>query len=202
VLWPLITGRRIVASLLHSHADLVARFGGFDAALRLLGDGTTRHNPAILTALGATVGAGCMIHSPLLVQHSRESLDGLVIGSGAHIGQDVFIDLTDAVEIGPNVTISMRCTILTHMDVGRSPLGSERFPRKSKPVHLGPGCYVGAGATILAGVTVGACAVVAAGAVVTSDVPEGETVAGIPARHVGRRAHAGAVIDMPSRATQ
>jgi UDP-3-O-[3-hydroxymyristoyl] glucosamine N-acyltransferase len=46
--------------------------------------------------------------------------------------------------------------------------------------------YVGHGATILPGVTIGPNAIVCAGSVVRSDVHEGEVVAGVPARPVGR----------------
>jgi UDP-2-acetamido-3-amino-2,3-dideoxy-glucuronate N-acetyltransferase len=41
---------------------------------------------------------------------------------------------------------------------------------------------IGSGAVILAGVRIGAGALVGAGAVVTQDVPDGVTVAGVPAR--------------------
>jgi len=44
------------------------------------------------------------------------------------------------------------------------------------------GASIGSGALIMGGVTVGARATIGAGAVVTRDVPEGATVAGVPAR--------------------
>lgn len=46
--------------------------------------------------------------------------------------------------------------------------------------------FVGFGAIILPGVTIGPNAIVSAGSVVRSDVAEGDIVAGIPARRVGR----------------
>jgi serine O-acetyltransferase len=48
------------------------------------------------------------------------------------------------------------------------------------------GVLIGAGAKILGNIEVGAGAKVAAGSVVLRDVPPGTTVAGIPARVVGR----------------
>src|SRR5205085_2723579 len=48
--------------------------------------------------------------------------------------------------------------------------------------HVGRGASIGSNATILCGVTIGAHAMVGAGAVVTSDVPPGAIVAGVPAR--------------------
>lgn len=46
--------------------------------------------------------------------------------------------------------------------------------------------YVGYGAIILPGVTIGPNAIVSAGSVVRSDVAEGDVVAGVPAKRVGR----------------
>jgi len=48
--------------------------------------------------------------------------------------------------------------------------------------QVGEGSFIGAGAVILPGIKVGQWATVGAGAVVTKDVPDGATVAGVPAR--------------------
>ncbi len=181
-LGPFLYSRRFLARLLYHNADLVARFAGFDAALHLLRNAGCQYNPNILRALGATVGSECMIHSPLMIQNTADSLEHLKIGQGVHVGRETFLDLTNEVEIESNVTISMRSTILTHMDVGRSPLVHGRYPKKTEPVRLQSGCYLGAGAIVLAGVTVGPRAAVAAGAVVTENVSGGATVGGVPAK--------------------
>lgn len=56
-------------------------------------------------------------------------------------------------------------------------------------VRVGAGAMVGLGARVLPGVQIGSRAVVGAGAVVLHDVPEGETVIGVPAK---ARARSGA----------
>jgi len=54
------------------------------------------------------------------------------------------------------------------------------------PVTLEQGCWIGRGAVVLPGVTVGAGSVVAAGAIVTTSVPSGVVVAGMPAEIISR----------------
>lgn len=55
------------------------------------------------------------------------------------------------------------------------------------PVVLGGHVDVGAGAKLIGPLTVGDHAVIGANAVVTGDVPEGATVAGVPARVIEHR---------------
>lgn len=59
-------------------------------------------------------------------------------------------------------------------------------------VVVGPQAHVGIGAVVVPRITIGSKAVVGAGAVVISDVPEGVTVVGVPARPVSERSDPGA----------
>lgn len=141
----------------------------------------------LLRRFGATVGEEHDLYAPLAIHNAfgTSRLGGyhnLRIGNGCHVGKDVFLDLMDRIEIGDRVTISMGVMILTHTDVGRSPLRREAMPPTRAPVVIKEGAYVGARATLLQGVTVGAAAVVAAGALVVDDVPPGAVVGGVPAR--------------------
>ncbi len=54
-------------------------------------------------------------------------------------------------------------------------------------VEVGDEAFVGLGARVIQCLTIGPRAVIGAGAVVLSDVPAGETVAGVPARPVSKR---------------
>jgi acetyltransferase-like isoleucine patch superfamily enzyme len=142
---------------------------------------------AILREFGARVGDGVSIHAPLHIVNADGDFRRLSIGDRAHIGADVLIDLASDVTIGEEATISMRCTIISHIDVGPGPLKGAR-PREEGPVSIGPGAYLGAGATILHGVTIGAGARVGAHALVDRDVAAGATVAAPRARLAGGQA--------------
>lgn len=161
------------------------RFGGIEATNRLLLSVGLGHTSAILRRYGAHIGEGERILSPLVVHNAQRGYSNLTIGAGCHIGRDVLLDLSAPLTLGDDVTVAMRTTILTHADVGSSPLKS-LYPPTVGQVAIGDGAYVGAGSTILAGVCVGECAVVAAGAVVIHDVPAWCLVAGVPARIVKR----------------
>jgi acetyltransferase-like isoleucine patch superfamily enzyme len=138
----------------------------------------------LLRRYGAKIGGSSDLHAPLIVHNALDGYTHLRIGDWCHVGKDVFLDLRQAIEIEDRVTISMRVTILTHLDEGHSPLGAGSLAPREAPVRICRGAYLGAGCTILQGVTVGECAVVAAGAVVRNNVPPYSVVAGVPARVV------------------
>lgn len=146
---------------------------------------TTNGHAQILRDYGATVGEGCSLYTPLHIVNADGDFSNLVIGDRVHLGADVLIDLADRVEIADEATLSMRCTLITHIDVGPGPVRM-RLPRKQAPVRIGPGAYLGAGATLLHGVTVGAGAVVGAHALVAHDVAPGVTVVSPRATQLAR----------------
>jgi acetyltransferase-like isoleucine patch superfamily enzyme len=112
----------------------------------------------------------------------------LVVGRGTWIGQGAFLHAAGGIEIGEEVGIGPKVSILTsvHTEPGRE-LPIMRGPLEFAPVRLLSGCDVGIGAIVLPGVTVGRGAQVGAGAVVTRDVPAYAVVAGNPARVLRER---------------
>lgn len=142
---------------------------------------TTNAHAAILREFGATIGEEVSFHAPLHIVNAGQDFSRLWIGDRAHIGADVLIDLAGDVIIEDEATISMRCTIITHIDVGPGPLREAR-PRETGPVRIGRGTYLGAGATILHGVTIGPGATIGAHALVDRDVAAGATVVAPRAR--------------------
>ena len=144
---------------------------------------TANAHADILREYGATVGHDCSIVAPLHIVNADGDFSSLEIGDRVHLGSGVLIDLADRVTIGNEATLSMGCTIVTHIDVGPGPV-RERHPRETAPVTIGAGAYLGAGATVLHGVTVGAAAVLGAHALVARDVAPGATVVSPPAREL------------------
>lgn len=107
---------------------------------------------------------------------------GVRMGSRISIGYDTIVEtgFPRMVQIGDDVNIGMRVTIIAHFR------GMERGDLDSPTVVIGNKVFVGPGVMILPGVTIGEGAVVAAGSVVTNDVLPYTFVQGNPARPVAR----------------
>lgn len=163
---------------------LTRRWLGFErgVCLRLLSVSSSAL-PGLLARYGATIGARANLLAPLVLHNAKQSFENLSVGADVHVGRDCLLDLKERIEVGDRATLSMRVTVVTHIDVGASSLAA-RHPASAAPVRIGADAYIGAGATLLAGVTIGAGALVAAGALVRHDVPPGALVAGVPARVV------------------
>ena len=144
---------------------------------------TPNAHAEILREFGATVGRDVSIHGPIHIVNADGDFSRLTIGDRVHLGTDVLIDLADTVVIEDEATLSMRCSLITHIDVGLGPL-RERRPRAQAPVRIGRGAYLGIGATVLHGVSVGAEATIGAHALVDRDVAAGTTLLAPRARSV------------------
>jgi len=148
---------------------------------------TPNAHAEILREFGATIGQDVSIHGPIHVVNAGGDFSNLVVGDRAHLGTDVLIDLADRVTIEAEATLSMRCSLITHIDVGPGPLNA-KHPREQAPVRIGAGAYLGLGATVLHGVTVGAAATIGAHALVDRDVAPGATLLAPRARATGEAA--------------
>ena len=138
-------------------------------------------NDDLLRKFGAKIGDTVRINWPLVIAFARKDYSNLSIGNKCHIGKDCFLDITDRINIGDNVTVSMRTTILTHMDVCDSYL-AQTYPKRAGAVNIGDDVYIGAGTMILCGTNIGKGAMIGACSLINKDVAPGVVVAGIPQR--------------------
>ena len=103
----------------------------------------------------AKIGAGAAV------------LRGAIIGAFAQVGEGAIINTGTSIDhdcvIGP----------YAHIAPGTHLAGN---------VEIGAHALLGVGTSVVPGVKIGARAIVGAGAVVISDIPDGRTVVGVPAR--------------------
>jgi len=133
--------------------------------------------------------------------HHFVNLYGCEIGDGSSLG--TFVEIQKGARVGRNCKISSHsfiCEGVTVEDdvfIGHGVMFiNDKYPRATNEsgalqteadwevitTLVKRGASIGSNATILCGITIGERAIVGAGAVVTSDVPDGATVAGNPAR--------------------
>lgn len=105
---------------------------------------------------------------------------GLKVGKNFNRQQGSYIDPTHCflVEIGDNVTFSIRVTVLAHDASTKKSIGYTKIGK----VIIGNNVFVGANATILPNVKIGNNVVVGANSVVTKNIPDNCVVAGNPAK--------------------
>ena len=127
----------------------------FDQVTRLGLELLTAVHPSAVISPSASVGAGTAI------------MAGVIVNAAAQIGANVILNTAAIVE--HDVIVGDHCHIAPGAIIGGG-------------VTIGPGTHVGIGAVVRQGQRIGANAVIGAGAVVVSDVPDGATVTGIPAR--------------------
>ena len=103
------------------------------------------------------------------------------IHPAARLGKGILIDHGTGVVIGETAVVGDDVSMLHGVTLGGT--GKESGDRHPK---VGSGVLIGAGATILGNLRIGSGSKVAAGSVVLHEVPPHATVAGVPARLVGR----------------
>lgn len=114
-----------------------------------------------------------LVHPAAWVHASSDIDDGALICAGAIVQPDAFVGAHAIVNTGTVVEHDCRVGAYVHIASMACLAGA---------AQVGEGSFIGAGAVILPGIKVGQWATVGAGAVVTKDVPDGATVAGVPAR--------------------
>ena len=151
-----------------------------------LGDDVQIAHPDLVNLYGCEIGDGTKIGP--FVEIQKNALVGRLCKISSHTFVCEGVTIEDEVFIGHGVMFI-----------------NDRYPRATAggalqteadwqvvPTRVRRGASIGSGAVIMCGVTIGVEATIGAGAVVTRDVPDGGTVAGVPARllarHRGHRA--------------
>ncbi len=150
------------ARVVSSNDDWIVAIGDVRKRLDLITSLRTRLGaPAVLVHPDATVsrfarlGAGTVVMAGAVINVDSVIGDGCIINTGASVDHDCI--LGDGVHICPG----------THLG------GS---------VKVGEGSWIGIGSAVRHGVRIGRYVTVGAGAAVVSDLPDGVTVVGVPAK--------------------
>lgn len=103
------------------------------------------------------------------------------INPAARFGRGIFLDHATGFVVGATAVVDDNVSFLQEVTLGGT--GKESGDRHPK---IRSGVLVGAGAKILGNIEVGPCARIAAGSVVLHRVPPNTTVAGVPAKPIGK----------------
>lgn len=117
----------------------------------------------------------------LFLQNRISEAFDVDIHPAARIGKGILIDHGTSVVIGETAVVGDDVSMLHEVTLGGT--GKEAGDRHPK---VGKGVLIGAGAKILGNIKIGEGAKIAAGSVVLNEVPPHTTVAGVPAKVVGK----------------
>lgn len=117
----------------------------------------------------------------LFLQHQISQVFAVDIHPGASIGAGIMIDHATGVVIGETAIIEDNVSMLHAVTLGGS--GATRARRHP---HVKQGVLIGVGAKLLGNIEIGEGAKIGAGSVVLESVDPRTTVAGVPAKPVGR----------------
>jgi serine O-acetyltransferase len=127
----------------------------------------------------------------LFLQSQMSRQFGIDIHPAARFGHGIMLDHATGLVVGETAVVGNRVSILQSVTLGGT--GKEDGDRHPK---IGDGVLISAGAKILGNIHVGEGAKVGAGSVVLQNVPAHTTVAGVPAKVVGKPTTSSPALDM------
>jgi len=133
----------------------------------------------LLRSFGAKVGVGVVVKPKVNIKYPWK----LQIGEYTWIGEQVWIDNLDEVEIGSHVCISQGAMILS----GNHNYKKAEFDLIVKPINIGDGAWLGAKSIVTQGVLVGEEAVLGVQSVASNELEARGIYRGNPAVKVGER---------------
>ncbi len=160
--WPVIGRLADVAALSGRFEACLAAFGAPALRLKVLGEAEAAGyrlpvvvHPSATVARGVHLGDGTVVLAGAVVNIDASVGRGCIINSGAVVEHDCV--LGDGVHVCPGACIAGE-------------------------VRIGRCAWIGIGASIIQRIAIGEHVTVGAGAVCVHDVPDGQTVMGVPAR--------------------
>lgn len=108
-----------------------------------------------------------LIVGPVEVGEGAQILAGAVVQPDAVVGANAIINT--------RASIDHDCRIGAHVHVAPG-------ATLSGGVHVGEGAHIGTGAAVIQNMRIGTASIVGAGAAVVTDIPDGATAMGVPAR--------------------
>ncbi len=120
---------------------------------------------------------------PVIIDPSAIVSQSAFVGDGTFIGKNVVLNAEAEVGqhciINTGTIIEHECSIgeFTHVAVGAVICGG---------CQIGADCLIGTGSTIIQGIQIGSNSIIGGGALVNSNLADGCTAVGVPARIVGK----------------
>ena len=133
----------------------------------------------LLRLFGARIGNGVIIKPGVNVKYPWK----LSIGNHCWIGENVWIDNLDYVEIKNNVCVSQGALLLC----GNHNYKLPSFDLIIKPITLEEGCWIGAKSIVAPGVKIGEQAVLSLNSVASNDLEPNFIYRGNPALKIKKR---------------
>lgn len=133
--------------------------------------GSNRDRKMIAECLSCEFGVA--VHPSANISESAKIGEGSVVMAGTTVNADVCIGRHCI--INTNASVDHECIVEDYVHI------SPNVAICGK-VHVGEGSHIGVGASVIPGIKIGRWATIGAGATVITDVPDGATVVGTPAR--------------------
>jgi len=138
---------------------------------------------SLLRAFGAKVGTGLIIKTKVRIKNPWK----LIVGDHCWIGESVWVDNLEDVEIGNNVCLSQGAMLLT----GNHDYTVESFPYRLGKIHLEEGVWIGAKSVVCPGITCKAYSILTVNSVANKQLEESGIYAGNPAVYIRARKFGG-----------
>lgn len=139
----------------------------------------------LLKYLGAKIGEDSNIWPGIIINcENRRKYKHLIIGNHVKILWDVIIDLNDDVIIEDYVHLGARSILITHFNLGKSPLGKTEYPYVKGGIKVCEGSIVSWGSVVLHNTVIGKHTIISAGSVAKGEIPSFCVFGGNPGRPI------------------